>query len=62
VNTPPFARKLDARRLDAVDGPQAGRRVRVNNFRHIGTRKTKNAPPAINANPITWFQVIACCK
>jgi hypothetical protein len=28
----------------------------------MGARKTKNAPPAINAKPITWFQVMACCR
>ena len=51
-----------ARKLGAVGGPPAGRRVRVNHLHHqIGARKTKNAPPAINANPITWFQVSAWC-
>jgi hypothetical protein len=55
VNTPP----LLANWTQSAVTP-AGRRV--SNNHHIGARKTKNAPPAINANPITWFQVIAWCK
>lgn len=48
---------------DRAEQMAAGRRVRGKDLHHhIGARKTKNAPPAINANPITWFQVIACCK
>jgi hypothetical protein len=58
VNTPPLLANWTQSAF-----PPAGRRVRVNNLHHhIGARKTKNAPPAINANPITWFQVIAWCK